>query len=62
MWNLFTVGSLQFPNDSTTASVEANQNRPKVVCLFRKSCLFISILICGFFFLSSSTKLSATLF
>ena len=27
MWNLFTVGSLQFPNDSTIASLEANQNR-----------------------------------
>ena len=24
MWNLFTVGSLQFPNDSTIASLEAN--------------------------------------
>ena len=24
MWNLFTVGSLQFPNDSAIASVEAN--------------------------------------
>ena len=30
MWNLFTVGSLQFPNDSTIASLEGNQNR----CLF----------------------------
>ena len=27
MWNLFTVGSLQFCNDSTIASLEANQNR-----------------------------------
>ena len=27
MWNLFTVGSLQFLNDSTIASLEANQNR-----------------------------------
>ena len=27
MWNLFTVGSLQFPNDSTIASLEVNQNR-----------------------------------
>ena len=27
MWNLFAVGSLQFPNDSTIASLEANQNR-----------------------------------
>ena len=22
MWNLFTIGSLQFPNDSTIASLE----------------------------------------
>ena len=29
-WNLFTVGSLQFPNDSTIALLEANQNRPKI--------------------------------
>ena len=29
MWNLFTVGSLQFCNDSTIASLEANQDRPK---------------------------------
>ena len=29
MWDLFTVGSLQFFNDSTIASLEANQNRPK---------------------------------
>ena len=28
MWNLFTVGSLQFCCNSTIASVEANQNRP----------------------------------
>ena len=27
MWTLFTVGSLQFPNDSTIASLEVNQNR-----------------------------------
>ena len=27
MWNVFTVGSLQFCNDSTIASLEANQNR-----------------------------------
>ena len=27
MWNLLTVDSLQFPNDSTIASLEANQNR-----------------------------------
>ena len=30
MWNLFTVGSLQFPNDIIIASLEANQNRPKI--------------------------------
>ena len=30
MWNLFTVGSLQFCSDSTIASLEANQNRPKI--------------------------------
>ena len=30
MWNLFTVGSLQFGSDSTIASLEANQNRPKL--------------------------------
>ena len=30
MWNLFTIGSLQFSNDSTIASPEANQNRAKV--------------------------------
>ena len=29
-WNLFTVGSLQFSNDSTIASLEPNQNRPKI--------------------------------
>ena len=29
MWDLFTVGSLQFSSDSTIASEEANQNRPK---------------------------------
>ena len=28
MWDLFTVGSLQFSNDSVIASMEANQNRP----------------------------------
>ena len=27
MWNLFTVGSLQYPNDGTITSLEANQNR-----------------------------------
>ena len=26
MWNLFTVGSMEFSNDSTIASLEANQN------------------------------------
>ena len=30
MWNLFTVGSLQFPNDSTIASLEANQSWPNI--------------------------------
>ena len=30
MWNLFTVGSLQFSYDSTIASLQANQNRPKI--------------------------------
>ena len=30
MLNLFTVGSLQFPNDSTIASLEANQNRLEI--------------------------------
>ena len=29
MWNLFTVGSLQFRNDSAIASLEANQNRQR---------------------------------
>ena len=28
MWNLFTVSSLQFPNDSTIASLEANHWAP----------------------------------
>ena len=28
MWNLFTVGNLQFYNYNTIASLEANQNRP----------------------------------
>ena len=28
-WNLFTIGSLQFCNDRTMASLEGNQNRPK---------------------------------
>ena len=27
MWNLLTVASLQFPNDSAIASLEVNQNR-----------------------------------
>ena len=30
MWNLFTVGSLQFYSDTTVASLKANQNRPKI--------------------------------
>ena len=30
MWNLFTVGSLQFCIDSVIASLEATQNRPKI--------------------------------
>ena len=30
MWNLFTVGSLQFFSDNTIASLEVNQNRPKI--------------------------------
>ena len=30
MWNLFTVGRLQFCNDSTIASLEANQNPPRI--------------------------------
>ena len=30
MRNLFIVDSLQFPNDSTIASLKANQDRPKV--------------------------------
>ena len=29
LWNLFTVGSIQFSNYSTIASLEANQNRLK---------------------------------
>ena len=29
MWNLSTFGSLQFPNDSTIASLEAKQNLMK---------------------------------
>ena len=28
--NLFAVGSLKFCNDSTMASLEANQNQPKI--------------------------------
>ena len=31
MWNLFTVGSLQFHNDSAIASLETNQNRPIIL-------------------------------
>ena len=30
MWNLFTVGNLQFYNDSTIAPLEANENQTKV--------------------------------
>ena len=30
MWNLFTVGSLQFPNDNTIASLKANQISPSL--------------------------------
>ena len=37
MWNLFTAGSLQFCNDSTTASLEANKNRPKYKPALSKS-------------------------
>ena len=33
MWNLFTVGTLQFPNDSTIASLEANQNETETTNL-----------------------------
>ena len=29
IWNLFTVGSLQFCIDSTIASLEANENQPE---------------------------------
>ena len=36
MWNLFIVGSLQFCNDSTLASLEANQNQPVVILGFSK--------------------------
>ena len=40
MWNLcyveFTVGSIQFSNDSTIASLEANQNRPKIIYYVNK--------------------------
>ena len=37
---LFTVGSLQFFNDSTIASLEANQNRPKIKYYVNKSIKF----------------------
>ena len=37
VWNLFNVGSLQFPNDSTLTSLEANQNRPKIKDYVNKS-------------------------
>ena len=30
MWTLFTVGSLQFPNDSTIVSLEANVPYPNL--------------------------------
>ena len=33
MWNLFTVGTLQFPNDSTIASLETNQNETETTNL-----------------------------
>ena len=37
MWNLFTVGSLQFSNDSTIASLETNQNRPvRINCISKR--------------------------
>ena len=29
MWNLFTVGSLQFPSDNTIASLKAKENPKK---------------------------------
>ena len=31
MWNLFTVGSLQFPNDNTIASLKPNQSYSTVI-------------------------------
>ena len=36
IWNLFTVGSLQFRNDSAIASLEANQNRPNFRNIYTK--------------------------
>ena len=35
MRNLFIIGSLQFCNDSTIASLEANQNRPYISQMLR---------------------------
>ena len=51
MWNLFTVGSLQFCNDSAIASLEANQNRPNYVtrlCAFKRG-----LTVTSYFCLSS---------
>ena len=31
LWNLLTVGGLQFGNDNAVASLEVNQNRPKIL-------------------------------
>ena len=36
IWNLFTVGSLQFRNDSAIASLEANQNQPNFRNIYTK--------------------------
>ena len=41
MWNLFTVGSLQFCDDSTIASLEANQNQPKTKYYVHKYIKFL---------------------
>ena len=55
LWNLFTVGSLQFCNDSAIASLEVNQNRPKIKNMLINTSKFyilctvkfkITILIC----------------
>ena len=48
MWNLFTVVSLQFCNDSAIASLEANQNRPKLRWLRRYSRLREKYFITGY--------------